>query len=168
MPIFSLISLPPTLSVWPSISMKAPFGSALSLLIISSILAFVLADDHREDDPLRRLVERIGSRADFGRPGAGGPGVVAGRVGGLLRCIGRALRRLCLRVHVVDRAFVLPRPFLGFLDGLRQVVNFAVDLPHAVSDELLGGACCQTYGNHAGKRQCRHPFRHTVPPQELL
>src|SRR5499427_9263341 len=109
-------------------------------------LAFVLADDHRVDDPLRRLVERIGSRADFGRPGAGGPGVVAGRVRGLLRCIGRALRRLCLRVDIVDRAFVLPRPFLGFLDGLRQVVNLAVDLPHAVSDELLGGACCQTYG----------------------
>src|SRR5215467_2919374 len=40
MPIFSLITLPPTLSVWPSISMKPPFGSDLSLLIISSILAF--------------------------------------------------------------------------------------------------------------------------------
>src|SRR5262245_46316472 len=131
-------------------------------------LAFVLADDHRVDEPLRRFVERVGSRADFGRPGAGGPGVVAGCVGGLLCGIGCALRRLRLRVHGVDRAFVLPRPFLGFLDGLRQVVNLAVDLPHAVSDELLGGARRQTYRDHAGERQCRHPFRHTVPPQQLV
>src|SRR5262249_23350601 len=129
-------------------------------------LPLVLTDDDGVDDPLRRFVERVGPSTHLGGPGARGLGVVAGRVRGLLRGVGRALRRLRLRVHVVDRTLVLTSPLLSFLDGLRQVVDLAVDLPYAVPHVLLGGARRQTHRDHAGKRQCRHPFRHTVPPKQ--
>jgi len=137
--------------VWPSISKKAPFGSALLVHQLVEFgfrfigkrcfaeleLALVFTEHHRVDKPLRGLVQLVGLRTNRVRLRARGARFGVSGTRGLARLICRALRRTRFPIHVADRAFIATRPLLRGFDRLAERIDFVVDALDSVSHEPL-------------------------------